>query len=597
MMENKINFYKAEISSRYEVVAKLKSKANIISWLRLCFFIGFVIGTYLSFSNTSYFLILGSLSLVLFLILLKNHLKIEFEREVIKHQLEILQTELLALNGEPGFWLDGNEFHEPKSYSNDLDIFGKYSLFHFINRTSTENSAKKLANDLLQTDLEKENILEKQKSIAEFSQNFEFRIKWQSLGMMMESKRDMRKSFAEKLSFPIEFKNYKWLIPVLILLPLIVFSATGYYIISGIYQPLMYAVVFNLFFVGIFLKKILLRQRAVDGTKKILLAYVKQIELFEAQQWESNINLQFKKDLKESHQALNELTNISEWFDRRMNVFVGILFNAYILYDFYCVLRLEKWILKYNHHYNSWFETLSEIDAKQSLGTFAFNHPNFNLPVISNGNEIIGESIGHPLIEESKNICNDFKIAHPEKLVLITGSNMSGKSTFLRTLGVTLVMANVGLPVNAKRFVFKPMLLCTSLKQTDNLHENVSLFHAELLRLQSIREQLDKKIITLVLIDEMLRGTNSEDKLYGSGQLMEELTHENIFGLIASHDLELGKLEQKYPGIIRNACFESVIENNELSFDYKLKKGIARNKNASFLMKRMQVIRSKDKIN
>jgi DNA mismatch repair ATPase MutS len=170
---------------------------------------------------------------------------------------------------------------------------------------------------------------------------------------------------------------------------------------------------------------------------------------------------------------------------------------------------------------------------------------------------------------------------------------MSGKSTFLRTVGVNLVLAQAGLPVNAKSMDFSPMHIQTSLKQSDNLHENVSLFHAELLRMKSIRNHMKKGELTLVLLDEMLRGTNSEDKLFGSRQLIEELLEENIFGLIASHDLELGKLEDKYPGKLRNACFESVITGNELIFDYKLKPGIARNKNATFLLKKMEIIHDK----
>ncbi len=596
-MKSTEDFYQNSISSLSKSSQELKKKAIITAWLRILFFILFAGSIWLAISQSSNFLFGMGISLVIFLLLLKKHLAIEFQRNFIRHQIDILKNELGALKGEPGFWKDGNQFHIPSSYSNDLDIFGKYSLYHFINRTTTENGSKTLAEKLLCPELSEISILNKQKAIEEMKENYSFRIQWQALGMMLEDSYDMKATFSQKLSFPIEFIHYKWLIPVLILLPVIVLAATVFYMFTDVFQPMMFAIIFNLGFVGIFLKKILIRQKAVDGLKKIMQSYVKQIELYESQTWQADLNVQAKQSLNESHQALNELTNISEWFDRRMNVVVGVLFNAYALYDFYCVLRLEKWIEKYNQKYHVWFETLGEIDAMQSLGTFSYNHPSFNLPLLTENNEINATEIGHPLIEDTKNIKNDFIICHPEKLVLITGSNMSGKSTFLRTLGVSMVMANVGLPVSAKTFLFKPMLICTSLKQTDNLHENVSLFHAELLRLQSIREQLDKKLLTLVLIDEMLRGTNSEDKLFGSGQLMEELTEENIFGLIASHDLELGKLEQKYPGIIRNACFESVIENNELSFDYKLKRGVATNKNASFLMKRMQVIRKIDEKN
>lgn len=596
-MKIRDKFYRSQLQELELKVKTFKSKAIIIGWMRILFFLFFGVSIWMGIQFNVYFFIVGGVSFATFLGLLKYHLRLEFERDFVQHQIEIIHNELLAFQGDPGFWNNGQRFHVPSSYSNDLDIFGDYSLFHFINRTSTDSGARNLALQLIQPEINSYVIIERQKAIEEMKDNFSFRIQWQAYGKLLENGADVKSIFKNKLSFSLEFIHFKWLKPILILLPILAVGTTVFYMISGYFQPMMYAILLNLAVVASFLKKTLFRQRAVDGLKKIMEAYVRQIELFEKQDWKTELNKFNQNALEESHQALRELTNIGEWFDRRMNVVVGTLFNAFVLYDFYCTLRLERWIEKYQSKYHLWFDTLGEIEARQSLATFSFNHPDFNLPVLSDKNEIKAIEIGHPLIEASKNIKNSFEIAHPEKLVLITGSNMSGKSTFLRTIGTSLVLAQVGLPVNADKFTFKPMLICTSLKQTDNLHENVSLFHAELLRLQSIREQLDQKVLTLVLIDEMLRGTNSEDKLYGSKQLMEELTEENIFGLIASHDLELGKLEQKYVGIIRNACFESVIENNELSFDYKLKKGVATNKNASFLMKRMGVIRKIDKKN
>ena len=321
------------------------------------------------------------------------------------------------------------------------------------------------------------------------------------------------------------------------------------------------------------------------------------IEYFLAEEWKSETLQSKSSEITEAKIAFSELANISEWFDRRANIVVAVTFNAYTLYDLHCATRLEKWKSKYASKIDLWFSAIAEIESCQSLGTFAYNHPEFHIPNINTEPKISAEELAHPLIPADKNIHNDIYFAHPEKIILITGSNMSGKSTFLRTVGVNLVLAQAGLPVNAKRMDFSPMHIQTSLKQSDNLHENVSLFHAELLRLKSIREHLKKGELTLVLLDEMLRGTNSEDKLYGSRELIEELLEENIFGLIASHDLELGKLEEKYPKKLRNACFESVITGNDLIFDYKLKSGIARNKNATFLLKKMEIIHDKTNSN
>jgi DNA mismatch repair ATPase MutS len=198
--------------------------------------------------------------------------------------------------------------------------------------------------------------------------------------------------------------------------------------------------------------------------------------------------------------------------------------------------------------------------------------------------------MGHPLIPASRRIANDLTVGRNESLILVTGSNMSGKTTFLRTLGVNLLMAECGLPVCATSFRFTPLHLLTSLRISDSLQEQTSYFMAELKKLQKIIGQLHTGAPALVLIDEILRGTNSEDKTFGSEQFIRKLLGHRCLSLFATHDLSLGELEHQLPGRISNYCFESVIENNELHFDYRLQRGIAHNRNASFLMEKMNII-------
>jgi DNA mismatch repair ATPase MutS len=189
-----------------------------------------------------------------------------------------------------------------------------------------------------------------------------------------------------------------------------------------------------------------------------------------------------------------------------------------------------------------------------------------------------------------RRVANDFSIGRNEKLILVTGSNMSGKTTFLRTVGVNLLLAQCGSPVCADAFDFTPMQLLTSLRISDSLQEQTSYFMAELKKLSRIIQQLETDAPALVLIDEILRGTNSEDKTYGSGQFARRLAGYRCLSLFAAHDLSLGQLEQELPGVIANYCFESVIEDGDLNFNYRLQKGVARNRNASFLMKKMRII-------
>jgi DNA mismatch repair ATPase MutS len=222
-----------------------------------------------------------------------------------------------------------------------------------------------------------------------------------------------------------------------------------------------------------------------------------------------------------------------------------------------------------------------------------FNHPAWIWPVV-NGNDglsITGKALAHPLIPALENVANDFSIGKAEKLILVTGSNMSGKTTFLRTVGVNLILAQCGAPVSAASFAFTPMHILSSIRVSDSLQEHTSYFMAELKRLKHIITFLQQESTpALVLIDEILRGTNSEDKTFGSEQFIKKLLQYNCLTMFATHDLSLGQLETALPGQLNNYCFESIIRDGELIFDYTLQRGIAKNKNASFLMEKMAII-------
>jgi DNA mismatch repair ATPase MutS len=234
---------------------------------------------------------------------------------------------------------------------------------------------------------------------------------------------------------------------------------------------------------------------------------------------------------------------------------------------------------------------VAEIECLNSFSTFRFNNPDYCFPSVSEGSLVIeAKQIAHPLIPEKERVPNDFAIGIKDRLQLITGSNMSGKTTFLRTIGVNLLLARCGAPVCAGYFCFSPMLILTSIRISDSLQEHTSYFMAELKRLKQIILSLQKDQTALVLVDEILRGTNSEDKTQGSRQFIRKLLQYHCVALFATHDLSLSVLENEYPGAVANYCFESIIKDNELDFDYTLQKGVAKNKNASFLMKKMEII-------
>ena len=259
-------------------------------------------------------------------------------------------------------------------------------------------------------------------------------------------------------------------------------------------------------------------------------------------------------------------------------------FNPYFLYDIQNMWALEDWKIKYQHDLQKWMDTVAAIERYNSLAVYAYqNSDNIYPNVLDKELVIQATGLAHPLIQKQNRVSNNITIGQPEKLLLITGSNMSGKTTFLRTLGVNLVMAQNGLPVCATAFSFLPMNIFTSIRISDSLQENTSYFMAELKKLQALKKGVKESSASLVLIDEILRGTNSDDKYYGSEQFVKELIQFNCISLFATHDLKLSELEMEYPNQIANYCFESSIVNEKLLFDYTIRKGVAQNKNASFL--------------
>ena len=291
----------------------------------------------------------------------------------------------------------------------------------------------------------------------------------------------------------------------------------------------------------------------------------------------SHIFQQLKKRVKE--------------FEYRGNLIVGLILNSLFLWDIRCVYKLWKWHQANHHNLAVWLEVIAETDALISLANYTKNNSGLTFPEIKD-EEFTFEAIdlGHPLLQPGKRVCNDFKINGWSKVVIITGANMAGKSTFLRTVGVNLVLARMGAPVCAKQLVFTPIDIYTNMRTTDSLLKDESYFFAELKRIKGVLERLQTGERIFVILDEMLKGTNSVDKLNGSKELIRKLVQLQSVSLIATHDLKLSEMEQEFPDKVKNLCFEIRIENEELVFDYHLSEGVTQTMNATFLMKKMGII-------
>jgi DNA mismatch repair ATPase MutS len=362
------------------------------------------------------------------------------------------------------------------------------------------------------------------------------------------------------------------------------------------YQLPMIMVVAQLLIVFAFGRKSLSVQQSVTSQVGILGKYARALTLIDEAQFSSEYNTKLRTDLLSgTHEkpglVISRLSKQLSMLDSNMNLLAAVIMNGLFMFNIHVLIAVERWRLAYRALVPRWFGVLAKVDALASLGTYAFNNPEYSYPVpFPHEFRFVAHEIGHPLILREPCVTNDLEITGWNQFCIITGANMSGKSTFLRTVGVNLLLAMVGAPVRAKQLVFCPIEIHSSIRTNDSLSKRESYFYAELKRLKEIIGELENGKRKLILLDEILKGTNSSDKQTGSIALIRQLMKYKLAGLFATHDLALGDLVNHYPQNIRNLCFEIHINGERMEIDYKLSEGVCRNLNASFLMKNMGII-------
>ena len=531
---------------------------------------------------------------ILFFFWIKKFIKKEKEKLLFTNLVEINQKELIALGEEYGQFEDGNEFIDPQHrFTFDLDIFGKGSLFQFINRTVTQLGRKQLSSFLSthETDLTK---LEKRtQALLELAKQTRWRQLFSAKG---HTKDEQDLVLLEKITSKVEIKNTTRLRRLTLILPTISLS---FVLICWLTNLPWILLLFTLMINGFVLwanRKTTQSFFDLFGSQSNLLANYKELlTLIEEERFEATLLIDLKKQLFTNDQTasktLSQLQKIMAQFDYGKNMLLGPIFNAFLLWDLKCCLQLFQWQTENANSFNHWFETIAEFDALSSLANLNHNHPEWTLPKFEAGEfHLTTNDLKHPLIKSAKCIGNDFRLNGDGQIAIVTGANMAGKSTFLRTIGVNMILAMNGCRVNASWFSMKPLQLFTNMRTTDNLKNDESYFFAELQRLKAILDELRAGNQTFVIIDEMLKGTNSEDKLSGSIRLIQQLISLQAVGLVATHDLKLTELAEKYPHNISNQCFEIQLNEDELIFDYKLAAGVTTTMNANFLMKKMGII-------
>lgn len=561
-------------------------------------FVGCISTVIALWSYSAQTIIIGACcTLIPFLIMIKVHNSFFMRKQWLEVKADILKKELKGLNNDYSVFDDGKEFSDTEHlYSFDLDIFGRKSLFQAINRTCTHIGKRTLADWMKNHLRTKKDIENRQNCIKDLSTRNDFRLKFAITGLINRSKNSDDNDIQKWVETESSLTKSTWARILIWLVPSvnIILLVCG---LANIISMSWFGLIFSVFVILSFsvIKRATALQEEYGKKLKTLSTYARLITLAQNEEWNAegikDIVKRLEIDGKSPADALNALTKELDRLDLRNNQILYVILEGSMFFQLRQMIRIEAWKDRYGKCLSGWLETVGEIDALCSLGTFAYNHPDYLFSEITDTPFCYdAEELGHPLMPKEQCVKNNALIPSRPYFLIITGANMAGKSTYLRIIGVNYLLACIGAPSCCKRMKIHPAQLITSLRTSDSLSDNESYFFAELKRLKRIIDMLNNGEELFIILDEILKGTNSTDKQKGSFSLIRQFMTLKANGIIATHDLLLGELVKYFPYQIRNYCFEADIKNNELYFSYKIREGIAQNMNACFLMKKMGIV-------
>lgn len=589
--------YTGREQQNLKIIENLSQRIRIIGWSRgLVFVAGFALGIWLAYIFWPVAVAVFLISALLFVGLLKKNTKHRRQLEYHQELLKINQNERAALNWKYNVFPDGKKYIDPdKTFLYDLDIFGDGSLFQFLNRSATQSGEHFLASLFLDQEKEAAEIESRQLAVVELMPLLDWRQDFQASGKRVKEKEEERISLRSWMNSEMFFHKIRGIHFFIRAVPFTSALFLGLTILDIIpASVLILYFLITLGFEGRYLQHINKTHNLVSKMLTLARKYAVLLKKIENADFKSTRLGKHQYSLKNekgtASKKVAELAALIHSLDNRNNMIMGVVLNALLLWDLKFMLKLEDWRTRNHQEFDHWVKVTSEFDAFSSLANFAYNNPEYVFPDVGKGEfNLSVKGAGHPLIPEKVRVNNDISLPQKGQFFIITGANMAGKSTFLRTLGVNLCLAMTGAPVCASRFAFKPVDVFTSMRTNDSLQKNESYFFAELNRLKILIDQLDQGKELFIILDEVLKGTNSRDKRLGSLALVKQLVRMKATGIIATHDVSLGDLEKEFPNHVSNRRFEVEIENDELIFDYKLKEGISQNLNATFLMKKMGI--------
>lgn len=525
-------------------------------------------------------------ALCIYIISLKYDEKCIRQIDHLRAIRQVCMNELKYLDHVFSPFRDGSQYVDIEhEYSYDLDLFGPESLFNRINRTVTNGGSDRLAWKLTHLSEDRNEISDCQDAIRELSSAFDWRIRFMS---RLQPDGDIAMLFRH-----ISDKPYEPGTPAKVL-PYISVVLTLLSLAGCIFGWLPYGIFASLFILQLAVSSLFSKgtNSAVAAAERMHKLFVGYLDLLSDIR---NVDFQSKKmrEIQDklfggessSIKSFKDLSRILNMFDQRSTFVMYIILNGFFLYDIFLTQRFFRWMKKYAAHVGVWTDCVSETDALVSLANYSYNNPQNCIPDIldeDNDKVIDAVNVWHPFIPYDNAVPNSFELKKHD-IAIVTGANMAGKSTFLRTIGINYVLAANGASVCAGSFGFSIISLFSSMRTTDNLSKDISYFNAELLRLKQLICYVKSHRFTLIILDEILKGTNSKDKLNGSVMFLKEISRYDVSAIIATHDLELARLEETDGNVFHNYCFEIEL-SDDINYTYRISRGVARNLNASYLL-------------
>jgi len=577
--------------------AKYKSLANSYSLMRLGIFamVAITIAFAIHFDNFSIIAVSFVLLVFAFAWLVSRQSAFEKQKQYYDDLQQVNENEIGSIQSHSYIYNDGARYANDKHfYTSDLDIYGNASLFQLINRAATTPGNNKLAS-WLNAPASKQTVLQRQEAVKEIAAKNSWKLDLQTrLVFAIRQDINQLKNLFKYLHIPLDMPGEKWLAAYIKIVPyLSAILLVLCWFFPKVRPYTVFIVLSNMGLVmlkGKYIKKADMIAGKIGDTLTNYAAVFKSIE---KEQWKAAYNITLAQQLKEK-QTSNKIEELGELINKlnyHLNLLVGGILNMLFLWDIRQIIAIENWKRQNQDSLEAAFDVIAEFESLLSLAGLAVNYPDWCFPVIDDrpGYTLTAKAIAHPLIDVTKRIENDYELDNTFKVDIITGSNMAGKSTFLRTVGINTVLALSGAPVCAQSMQVSVITMISYMRIKDSLNESTSTFKAELDRLQMLLTAVENEPKVFFLIDEMLRGTNSVDKYLGSKAVIEQLIRKNAVGMVATHDLQIAHLETKYPDYVRNFYFDIQVVNGEMLFDYKIKHGECKTFNASLLLKQIGI--------